>query len=141
MKCKELGKELDVTPMRVGRIRKQLFPDAESGTDLNAEEVAAIREAFSILESVEVRKEMEEAVKPTIIDAYISMARAGNREVECAIMQEDGSYKRVKALMPMNVDFSTQIRKPVKLEVIEFDGDNFYRHATLAGRAWGKIYG
>ena len=141
MKCKELGKELDVTPMRIGRIRKQLFPEATSGTDLDEMEVGAIREAFGILESVEVRREMEEAVKPTIIDAYVSMAKAGLREIECAIIQEDGSYKRVKALMPMNVDFSTQIRKPVKLEVIEFEGDDFYRHATLSGRAWGNIYG
>jgi hypothetical protein len=139
MKPKELAQELGVTPMRIGRLRKQLFPDAESGVDLTNEQVAAIREAMGILDSQAVRQEIEEAVRPTIIDAFIAYGKNGNRHAECALKQEDGSYKRIVALMPINMRVEDYIRKPVKLEVISYEDTTYYRHASLSGRAWGKL--
>jgi hypothetical protein len=41
MKCKELSVELGTTAMRIGKVRKELFP--ESSGDISADEANAIR--------------------------------------------------------------------------------------------------
>ena len=139
MKPKELAQELGVTPMRIGRLRKQLFPDATAGTALTDEQAAAIREAMGILDSQEVRQEIEEAVKPVFVDAFIAYGKNDGREAECGIRSEDGTYRIVIALMPHKMKLEDNKFKPVKLEEIEYEGKQYYRHASLAGRAWGKI--
>lgn len=136
MKCKTLAKEYGVTAMQVGRLRKQFAPD-ESG-DLSAESVEFVRSYFEELQSDEVAKEMEEAVKPQFVDSVCSYTQEGRHEVECKI-QGEGGIETVRALIPFSSNVSTLQGRPMRLEVIDFEGVMYYRHASLAGKAWSTV--
>lgn len=131
MKCKELGKKYDITAMQVGRTRKRFFPE-HNGGELNDEEIDVLSEYFDGLTEIDERKAMEEAVKPKFVDATITYVKVGQRRVECHIRE---SKKRVIALMPSS-GRKEMILRNIKLEEVEYEGDKFYRCATLAGRAW-----
>jgi hypothetical protein len=133
MKCKTLAEEYGVTAMSIGRLRKQFAPD-ESG-DLSAESEEFIRAYFAELESDEVVKEIEEAVKPQFVDSICSYTQEGRHEVECKIRNEDG-IDTIRALIPFTKNVSTYQGQPMRLEVIEYDGVKYYRHASLSGMAW-----
>ena len=134
MKAGELAKEYDVTAMTIGRIRKKFNPE-ESG-DLSEESVEFIRTYFSGLQEDE--QSMEELVKPRIVDSLCSYTQDGRHEVECKVMSE-GGVKTVRALIPHMVAV-TQLRgRPMPLEVIDHKGVEYYRHASLAGKAWSNI--
>ena len=134
MKCKDLAKELDITAMHVGRIRSTLFP-GEKG-DLTEEQAQAVREFLNETDSQEARKEMEEAVKPVFRNAIVAYAVAGKRRVEARLLP---SMERILVLMPLNVDGTRYLRKPIKVEEVEHNGKKHYRHASLAGRAWKSL--
>ena len=135
MKCKELAAEYGVTPMQVGRLRKRFAPD-ESG-DLSRDTVCLIREYYDDLEQVDARKEMEEAVKPQFVEAICSYSQKGRSEIECKIREDDNIFT-VRALIPFTTDPLLLRGKMMKLEVIEYKDVKYYRHASLAGRAWGN---
>jgi len=136
MKCKELAAEYGVTPMQVGRLRKQFAPD-ETG-DIAAGTVELIRSYYDELEGVDTRKEMEEAVKPQFVDSICSYAQEGRNEVECRIMTDDG-IEIIRALIPFTTNPLLLTFKPMKLEVIDYKGVEYYRHASLAGKAWSNL--
>ncbi|RLC69133.1 MAG: hypothetical protein DRH97_00850 [Chloroflexi bacterium] len=136
MKCKTLAEEYGVTAMSIGRLRKQFAPD-ESG-DLSAESVEFIRSYFAELQSDEVTKEMEEAVKPQFVDSVCSYTQEGRHEVECKL-REDGDIITVRALIPFSSNVAGYQGRPMRLEVIDYEGVKYYRHASLAGMAWSTI--
>jgi len=136
MKCKELAAEYGVTPMQVGRLRKQFAPE-ETG-DVSVETAALIRNYYDDLETVEMRKEMEEIVKPQFVDSICSYAQSGRNEVECKIREGD-EIRTVRALIPFLSDPMHLRGKPMKLEVIEYKSVKYYRHASLAGKAWSNL--
>jgi hypothetical protein len=136
MKCKELAAEYGVTPMQVGRLRKQFAPE-ETG-DVSVETAALIRNYYDDLETVEMRKEMEEIVKPQFVDSMCSYAQSGRNEVECKIREGD-EIRTVRALIPFLSDPMHLRGKPMKLEVIEYKSVKYYRHASLAGKAWSNL--
>jgi hypothetical protein len=136
MKCKELAAEYGVTPMQVGRLRKQFAPE-ETG-DVSVETAALIRNYYDDLETVEMRKEMEEIVKPQFVDSICSYAQSGRNEVECKI-RDEGKIQTVRALIPFLSDPMHLSGKPMKLEVIEYKSVKYYRHASLAGKAWSNL--
>lgn len=140
MKCKDKAHEWKVTPMQIGRLRKQLFPKSEGG-DLTDEEAAAIDAYFEELEELDTRKELEEAVKPQFVDAICSYAKEGRREVECKIRGENGRIETVYALIPTSSHPERLLGKPMKLEFIEYNDKKYYRHASLTNYAWPKGYG
>ena len=135
MKCKELAAEYGVTPMQVGRLRKQFAPE-ETG-DVTPETAEMIRNYFEEMEDIDTRKEMEEAVKPQFVDSICSYAQSGRNEVECKI-REDDKIHTVRALIPFLSDPMQLRGKPMKLEVIEYKDVKYYRHASLAGKAWSN---
>ena len=136
MKCKELAAEYGVTPMQVGRLRKRFAPE-ETG-DVSIETAALIRSYYDDLEDIETRKEMEEAVKPQFIEAICSYAQAGRNEIECKIREGDDIFT-VRALIPFSSDPLMLRGKIMKLEVIEYKDVKYYRHASLAGKAWSNL--
>jgi hypothetical protein len=136
MKCKELAAEYGVTPMQVGRLRKQFAPE-ETG-DVSVETAALIRNYYDDLETVEMRKEMEEIVKPQFVDSMCSYAQSGRNEVECKIREGD-EIRTVRSLIPFMTDPMHLRGKPMKLEVIEYKSVKYYRHASLAGKAWSNL--
>ena len=136
MKCKELAAEYGVTPMQVGRLRKQFAPE-ETG-DVSVETAALIRNYYDDLETVEMRKEMEEIVKPQFVDSICSYAQSGRNEVECKIREGD-EIRTVRALIPFLSDPMHLRGKPMTLEVIEYKSVKYYRHASLAGKAWSNL--
>lgn len=133
MKCKELAAEYNVTPMQVGRLRKRLFHDCE-GSEVTDEQALAIREYFD--ESIDERESMSELVKPRFVDAFCTYAQKGRQEVECEIRISEGQVEKVRALIPFKADSMTLHFRPMRLEVIEYEGEKFYRHESLAGKAW-----
>ena len=136
MKCKTLAEEYGVTAMSIGRLRKQFAPD-ESG-DLSAESVEFIRSYFNELQSDEATKEMEEAVKPKFVDSICSYTQEGRHEEECKL-KEDGEIITVRALIPFSSNVAGYRGRPMRLEVIDCEGVKYYRHASLAGKAWSTI--
>jgi len=125
--------------MSIGRLRKQFAPD-ESG-DLSAESVEFIRSYFTELQADDTAKEMEEAeeaVKPKFIDSVCSYTQEGRHEVECKL-REDGDIITVRALIPFSSNVEGYQGRPMRLEVIDYDGVKYYRHASLAGMAWSTI--
>ena len=136
MKCKELAAEYGVTPMQVGRLRKQFAPE-ETG-DVSVGTAALIRNYYDDLETVEMRKEMEEIVKPQFVDSICSYTQSGRNEVECKI-RDEGKIQTVRALIPFLSDPMHLSGKPMKLEVIEYKSVKYYRHASLAGKAWSNL--
>jgi len=136
MKCKDLAEEYGVTAMSIGRLRKQFAPD-ESG-DLSSESEEFIRAYFDEQQSDEVVKEIEEAVKPQFVDSVCSYTQEGRYEVECKIKDENG-IKTVRALIPFSSNVSSFQGQPMRLEVIEYRGVEYYRHASLAGSAWSTV--
>ena len=136
MKCKTLAKECNVTAMQIGRMRKQFAPN-ETG-DLSEDSVEFIRSYFRELESDETAAEMQEAVKPQFVDSVCSYTQEGRHEVECKFM--DGKEIRiVRALIPYASASSQLQGKPMRLEVIDHEGVKYYRHASLAGKAWSHL--
>ena len=136
MKCKELASKYNVTPMQVGRLRKKLFPDEEG--DLSAQAVSVMSEYFDDLLELDVRQEIEELVKPQFVDSMCSYAQEGRQEVECKINGENG-VETVRALIPHFGTPMHSVGKPMRLEVIEYKEVKYYRHASLAGKAWSTI--
>ena len=122
--------------MQVGRLRKQFAPE-ETG-DVSVETAALIRNYYDDLETVEMRKEMEEIVKPQFVDSICSYAQSGRNEVECKIREGD-EIRTVRALIPFLSDPMHLRGKPMKLEVIEYKSVKYYRHASLAGKAWSNL--
>ncbi len=137
MKCKELAKEYSVTAMSIGRLRKQFAPEEEG--ELSEESVEFIRSYFSEIEADEAKIEMEEAVKPRFVDSMCSYTQEGRHEVECKFKDEDGNIETVRALIPYTIAASHLQGRPMKLEVIDFKGVKYYRHASLAGKAWSHL--
>jgi hypothetical protein len=136
MKCKTLAKECNVTAMQIGRMRKQFAPN-ETG-DLSEDSVEFIRSYFRELESDETAAEMQEALKPQFVDSVCSYTQEGRHEVECKFM--DGKEIRiVRALIPYASASSQLQGKPMRLEVIDHEGVKYYRHASLAGKAWSHL--
>ena len=136
MKCKTLAKECNVTAMQIGRMRKQFAPN-EIG-DLSEDSVEFIRSYFRELESDETAAEMQEALKPQFVDSVCSYTQEGRHEVECKFM--DGKEIRiVRALIPYASASSQLQGKPMRLEVIDHEGVKYYRHASLAGKAWSHL--
>lgn len=136
MKCKTLAEEYSVTAMQIGRLRKQFAPD-ESG-DLSAESEEFIRAYFAEMESDDETKSMEEAIKPQFIDSVCSYTQEGRHEVECKL-REGGKIVTVRALIPFSKNVSAYQGRPMSLEVIDYEGVQYYRHASLAGKAWSTI--
>jgi hypothetical protein len=136
MRCKELASEYNVTPMQVGRLRKKACPDEDG--DLSPESEAFIRAYLDDLLDIDVRTELEEVVKPQFVESICSYAQAGRSEVECKMKDDDG-IKTVCALVPFKSDIIRMVGRPMKLEVIEYKDVKYYRHASLAGKAWGKM--
>ena len=136
MQCKELASEYNVTPMQVGRLRKKACPDEEG--DLSPESVAFIRAYFDEIEEVDTRHELEELVKPQFIDSMCSYAQEGRQEVECKINGENG-IETIRALIPFHGSPMHAVGRPMRLEVIEYKDVKYYRHASLAGKAWSTI--
>jgi hypothetical protein len=136
MKCKTLAKECGVTAMQIGRMRKQFAPN-EVG-DLSEDSVEFIRDFFSELSSDTTAADMEEAVKPRFVDSVCSYTQEGRHEVECKFLTEKG-VETVRALIPFTTESSHLKGKPMKLEVIEHEDVKYYRHASLAGKAWSQI--
>lgn len=136
MKCKTLAIEYKVLPMQIGRLRKKFAPN-ETG-DISLESEALIREYFAELETTETRTEMEEAVKPQFVDSMCSYAQDGRNEVECKIQTEYG-IQTVRSLIPFASNPMLLRGKPMKLEVIEYKDVKYYRHASLAGKAWSNL--
>ena len=136
MKPKELGEKYGVTAMQVGKLRKKFFPDHKGG-ELNEEEIDVIANYLEDLDDIETRKDMEEAVKPQIVEGFVSYAKKGKRLVECKI-RRDGEIVTVRALVPMKTDPSRILFKRIPLEVIEYKDKHYYRHASLANVAWPK---
>ena len=122
--------------MSIGRLRKQFAPDEEG--ELSAESVEFIRSYFTELQSDETAKEMEEVVKPQFVDSVCSYTQEGRQEVECKIAG-DGKITTVRALIPFSKDVSIFRNRPMRLEVIDCHGILYYRHASLAGKAWSTI--
>ena len=136
MKCKTLAKECNVTAMQIGRMRKQFAPN-EIG-DLSEDSVEFIRSYFRELESDETAAGMQEALKPQFVDSVCSYTQEGRHEVECKFM--DGKEIRiVRALIPYASASSQLQGKPMRLEVIDHEGVKYYRHASLAGKAWSHL--
>lgn len=136
MKCKELAETYGVTPMSIGRLRRRFAPDEEG--DLSEATVEFIRIYFEELESDDNVKEMEELVKPQFVDSICSYTQEGRREVECKFQGEDG-IETVLALIPYTTASHGLRGKPMKLEVIEHNDVKYYRHASLAGKAWSNL--
>lgn len=134
MRCKDIADKYGVTAMQVGRLRAKQFPD-EKG-DLTEDSAAWLTAYLEEMEDYEGRKETEEAVKPQFVDAFCTYVQRGRYEVECKIRLEDGGVGTVRALIPHKVDPIQLHFKPMRLEVIEYEGEKFYRHASLAGKAW-----
>lgn len=136
MKCKELAIQHRVTAMQIGKLRKQFAPD-ETG-DVSPETASLIHSYFDELEDIDTRKEMEEAVKPQFVDSICSYAQEGRNEVECKL-KINGKIHTVRSLIPF-MDDPMQLRgKAMRLEVIEYKGVEYYRHASLAGKAWSNL--
>ena len=135
MKPSKLAKKLDITPMHVGRLRKQLFPNAPKG-DLTDEQAQAIREFIDETESQESRKEMEEALQPVIKNAIVEIAKDNNRRVQAKLLPD---MTKIMVLMPMGCDPRRFLRKPIKVEEVEYQDEKYYRHASLAGRVWKSL--
>lgn len=133
MKCKDLAAEYEVSPMQVGRMRKKFFPDHKGG-DLSDEEIDVLTEYYEELTSLETRNEIEESIKPVFVDGQISYVKEGYRRAEVFIPSQS---RRVIAILPYKATKQME-RKFIKLEEIEYNGEKFYRDATLAGRAWAK---
>ena len=131
MRCKNIAIKYEVTPMQVGRTRKRFFPD-HNGGELSQEEVAVLTEYYEGMEELDERKAMEEAIKPQFVDAIITFVKEGKRQVEVHLRE---SKKRAIALLPYPAR-KDMVLKPVKLEEIEYNGQRYYRDASLAGRAW-----
>jgi len=136
MKCKTLAKECNVTAMQIGRMRKQFAPN-EVG-DLSGDSVEFIRSYFRELESDETAAEMREALKPQFVDSICSYTQEGRHEVECKFLV-DKEIQIVRALIPHATASSQLQGKPMRLEVIDHEGVKYYRHASLAGKAWSHL--
>jgi len=135
MKCKEMAQAHNVTAMQIGRLRKQFAPDEEG--ELSDQSIEFINTYFDELRSDESLAEMVESVKPAFVDSVCSYTQEGRHEVECKI-QSDGGIKTVRALIPFSQKTEHLRGKPMRLEVIEFNDVEYYRHATLAGKAWNQ---
>ena len=133
MKCKDLAEQFGVTPMQIGRLRKQFAPE-ETG-DVSSETFEMIKDYFDEMRSEETVKAIEELVKPQFVDSICSYAQSGRNEVECKI-KANGAIETVRVLIPFNSNPLTLRGKPMKLEVIEYKDVKYYRHASLAGKAW-----
>ena len=136
MKCKTLAKECNVTAMQIGRMRKQFAPN-EVG-DLSGDSVEFIRSYFRELESDETAAEMREALKSQFVDSICSYTQEGRHEVECKFLV-DKEIQIVRALIPHATASSQLQGKPMRLEVIDHEGVKYYRHASLAGKAWSHL--
>ena len=78
---------------------------------------------------------MEELVKPRFVDSICSYTQEGRHEVECKFKGDNG-IETVRALIPYNTAGDQLRGKPMRLEVIEYKDVKYYRHASLAGKAW-----
>ena len=131
MKPKEIAQKYDVTPMQVGRLRKRFFPESKGG-DLTEDEVAVVTEYYESLDDISEREAMEEAVKPTFVDGTITYVKEGQRRCEVHLRE---TKERVIVLMPYACN-KQMILKSIKVEEVEYNGQKYYRDASLAGRAW-----
>ena len=136
MKCKDLAAQFGVTPMQIGRLRKQFAPE-ETG-DVSSETFEMIKDYFDEMLSEETVKAIEELVKPQFVDSICSYAQSGRNEVECKI-KANGAIETVRVLIPFNSNPLTLRGNPMKLEVIEYKDVKYYRHASLAGKAWVNL--
>jgi hypothetical protein len=128
MKCGELAKEFEVTSMRIGKVRRQLFPHGRG--ELNGDEVKVVRE---FLNRQMPTDNEEKDVEPDIINCVVTFAQKGRRIVECI---EKGAAGRFPVLLPFGVDGLAYLKKTIKVERIYEDGKPRYRHAALARKRW-----
>ena len=140
MRCKDIADEYAVTAMQVGRLRKRLFPDHKGG-ELSEDEINAITEYYESLEDIDTRKEMEKAVESRYVIGYVSYVQRGRREVECRIRGANNSIETIYALIPTGVDPASILGTTIKLETIDHNDKQYYRHASLANVAWPTGYG
>ena len=89
MKCKDIAHKHKVTAMQVGRLRKKLFPNSIGG-DLTPMEEEVINEYYEELNSPDNRKEIENALEPTIVEGFCTYYQSGRREIECKVRGEKG---------------------------------------------------
>ena len=139
MKCKDIAHKHKVTAMQVGRLRKKLFPNSIGG-DLTPMEEEVINEYYEELNSPDNRKEIENALEPTIVEGFCTYYQSGRREIECKVRGEKG-FVPVRVLIPNGVDPASFLQKKIKLERIVKDGTEYYRHASLANYAWPRGHG
>jgi hypothetical protein len=126
MKCSELAKELGITPMHVGRLRKQIAPDY-SLADLNDSIVCKIRRIIA-----DVEESAEEEVAPVLESSRVRalvMHRGHGRFMLCGLYH---NAERVVAMMPTGFSLDDVVGQNVWLEEIEYNDEKFYRHTSLS---------
>jgi hypothetical protein len=129
MKCKDLAKELGITPMHVGRLRKKIAPHETD--ELSDDTCRAIRLIIADVEEV-AEQEVAPAITSERVRARV-MSKGHGRFVLCGIY---ATSKRVVAMMPTGTPLDHLIGQDIWLEEIEFNNENYYRHISLANRTF-----
>lgn len=107
MKAKQLGDSIGVHHLRIGKVRKQLFP--ESSGDITPEEEGAIRGFFA-----ETTKEIvKEATKPQLTKVKIVFYDPRFPEWVDAVKVEAKEEERVMVQLPYGYDPDAFIGKEV----------------------------
>jgi hypothetical protein len=135
MKCKELADELELTAMQIGRTRRKLFPSCDKSTELSDYEVDEIR---LYLGPQEIKEEETEPLGPQMLEGVVTYAMEGSRRIEVTI-EEDGEFKRVPAFVPTQMNAKKLWLQRIPLECINYEGTNYYRHASLSDKTWGAM--
>tara|TARA_B100002019_G_C21116039_1_gene520922 strand:+ start:396 stop:803 length:408 start_codon:yes stop_codon:yes gene_type:complete len=131
MKQGELAKILDRSPMEIGRTRKKIC----NSDDFN-EETKELTES-----GIEKLKDYYDfkALEPQFIKVTI-LYNANNPKFVVGTVLENGKRKKVRVCIPMNLANHLTEGKIFEAQVIEYNGEKYYRHKKIRDGYYPRVH-
>ena len=131
MKQGELAKILDRTPMEIGRTRKQICNSDdfnEVTKELTDSGIQKIKDHYDY-----------QALEPQFVSVTI-LHNANNPKFVIGTVLENGKRKKVRVCIPMNLSSFLTKGKIFNAQVIEYNGEKYYRHRKIRDGYYPRIH-
>ena len=124
MKAGQLAKQLGVTPMRIGRVRAQVCADDDYDPKTNDIKPSGIAK---IAEVIKPHKEEPDPLEPVYVTFRVT-ATCPNPQWVYGYDETERPRKKRRCHIPMRMSGLYGSNEKFKAQVIEANGNKFYRH-------------
>jgi hypothetical protein len=127
----ELAKILDRSPMEIGRTRSKICNSEDYNDktkELTESGVQKIKDHYDF-----------KALEPQFVDVTI-LQNANNAKFVIGYIIENRKRKKMRACIPMNMANQLTPGKRFKAQVIEYNGEKYYRHKKIRDGYYPRVH-